>query len=367
MAKDGEETHGLFLYDSTLHVPLILRMPRGAQHGLVVDSQVRTTDILPTILALTNIPAPKLSGTSLVPVIKGEDKSEHDLLGETDYPLRWGWASLRALRADKMKLIEAPKPELYHLDSDPGELKNLYASEGAQVEAMRARMPKWSSPPPPGNMGKNLPDPKDKVEEQNLLHRAMLATDDNRSDDARGYLEKALALDPDSPTALRQLGELELAAGDSSKAAGHLKRALQIRAEDATAAYELGQACEKSGDLAGARDALESSLKLSPSQVSARLLLGRVYLRLNDPKNAEDQFEAAQLVDSSSTDARLGLAEAQIQQSKFADALPDLEAFTKENPRNSEGLKLLARAYRGAGKEQQAKQVEDRVAALEKK
>lgn len=366
LGEHGEETHGLFLYDSTLHVPLILKMPRAAQHGMVIDSQVRTTDILPTVLALTSIPAPEeLNGASLLPVIKGESKSR-DLFGETDYPLRWGWAPLRALRADNMKLIEAPKPELYRLDSDPGELKNLYASAGEQVEAMRASMAKWTSQLPPANASKNLPDPKDEVGMQNLLHRAMLAYDDNRLQDARGYLVKALELEPNSSTALRQLGELELAAGEYTQAAAHLKRAMEVRGDDATAAFELGQAFERAGDLAGARDALETSLKLSPGQISARLLLGRVYLRLRDPKNAEDQFEAAQLVDANSTEARLGLAEAQIQQSKFTDALPDLEALVKDNPRNAEAMKLLARAYRGAGKEQEAKQAEERAAALEK-
>jgi choline-sulfatase len=371
LGEHGEETHGLFLYDSTLHVPLILKMAGAAQRGTVVDVQVRTTDILPTILSLTNTAVPtELNGESLLPAIKGQAQPARALFGETDYPLRWGWAALRALRADNMKLIEAPRPELYNLQSDPSESKNLYAPDSAQVQSLRTEMAKWKSKLPEAasaGAAATLPDPKDKVEVQNLLHRAMLASDDERSSEARGYLEKALALDPASPTTLRQLGELELAAGDFSKAAAHLKRARELRPDDSTAAFELGEALEKSGDWPGARDALEASLKLSPSQLSARLLLGRVYLRLSDAKNAEDQFEAAQLVDSNSTEARLGLAEAQIQQSKFADALPDLEALTKSDPRNAAALRLLARAYRGAGRQQDARQAEDKASALEKK
>ncbi|HEX9111797.1 MAG TPA: sulfatase-like hydrolase/transferase [Terriglobales bacterium] len=371
LGEHGEETHGLFLYDSTLRVPLILKMAGAPQHGTVVDAQVRTTDILPTILALTNTAAPAtLNGESLLPLIRGLAQTGRALFGETDYPLRWGWAPLRALRADNMKLIEAPRPELYNLQSDPSELKNLYAPDNAQVQSLRAEMAKWKSKLPEAasaSTAATLPDPKDKVEVQNLLHRAMLASDDERSADARGYLEKALGLDPASPTALRQLGELELAAGDFGKAAAHLKRAREVRPDDSTAAFELGQALEKSGDWAGARDALEASLKLSPSQLSARVLLGSVYLRLNDGKNAEDQFEAAQLIDSSNTEARLGLAEAQIQQSNFADAVPDLEALTKSDPLNGAALRLLARAYRGAGRGQDARQAENKAAALEKK
>jgi len=86
----------------------------------------------------------------------------------------------------------------------------------------------------PPSSEKTLPDPKDKIEVQNLLHNAMLASDDNRSSDARQFLEKALQLDPSSPTALRQLGELELGARDYTKAAVHLKRACELRPDDST-------------------------------------------------------------------------------------------------------------------------------------
>jgi tetratricopeptide (TPR) repeat protein len=166
---------------------------------------------------------------------------------------------------------------------------------------------KSDAPAPPPN----LPDPKDKIEEQNLLHVAMMASDDNRTDEARRALEKVLQLDAKSPTALRQLGELELQAGDFAKAAEHLKQAREVRPEDSTAAFYEGQARQKTGDFAGARDALEASLKLTPGQFPARLLLGQVYLSLKDPRNAEDQFEAALLIDPKNADAQKGLVEAQ--------------------------------------------------------
>ena len=93
----------------------------------------------------------------------------------------------------------------------------------------------------------------------------------------------------------------------------------------------------------------------------------RVYLRLKDAKNAEDQFEAALLVDSNNTDGRLGLAEAQIEQSDFAGALPDLEAFTKSDAQNAAALRLLAKAYRGLGREDDAKRIEKQAQALGQK
>jgi arylsulfatase A-like enzyme/Tfp pilus assembly protein PilF len=374
LGEHGEDTHGLFLYDSTLHVPLIVKTPGAAHHGTVVDAQVRSTDILPTILAATGVAAPaELNGESLLPLLGAEKPTNRALFGETDYPLRWGWAPLRALRADNAKLIEAPRAELYDLQPDPKELKNLYAPGAAKLPAMQAEMARWKAklPAAAAKPGEALPDPKDKVGVQNFLHDAMLASDDNRPDDARKSLEKALQLDPASPTALRQLGELELAAGDYSKAASHLKRACELRPEDSTAASEWAQAAEKSAetsnDWPGARDALEASLKLSPSEMPARLMLGRVYLRLKDAKNAQDQFEAALLVDSENTEGRVGLAEAQVLQSDSAGALPDLEALTKSDPKNAAAWRLLAEAYRGTHKDQDAKRAEEKAAALDRK
>lgn len=376
LGEHGEETHGLFLYDSTLHIPLIVKLPKSAHHGAVIDSAVRTTDILPTILSATNTPAPaELNGASLLSLIDSATDtsalSNRSLFGETDYPLRWGWSSLRALRTADTKWIEAPRPELYDLKADPKELKNLYVpgSPNSQAKTMQAEMAQWKAKLPLQNQGTaagDLPDPKDKVQIQNLLHNAMLASDDNRSSDARHYLEKALELDPKSPNALRELGELELAAADFARAAAHLKQACQLRSDDSTAAFELGEALEGSGDLPGARDALESSLKLAPSQISARLLLGHLYLQLKDAKNAEDQFEAALLVESNNREARLGLAEAQLEESNFADAVTGLEELTKAEPQNAAALRLLAKAYRGLGKEQEAKRTEERVQVLQK-
>ncbi len=350
LGEHHENTHGIFLYDSTTHVPLILKLPTGSDSGKVVEAQVRTTDILPTVTDLLRVPPPaRLDGESLQPYFPGKEGRDRTAFGETDYPLRFGWAPLRSVRAEGSKFIEAPRPELYDLHADPRELANHYQPSDTTVQkframlaAVRAKTPQPSSADAAStaqdandqlkalgyqsrtDAGRSagasealplsdprLPDPKDKIEEQNLLHTAMMASDDNRSDEARRALEKVLQLDPKSPTALRQLGELELQAGDYNKAAEHLKQAREVRPEDATAAFYEGQAREKIGDLAGARDALEASLKLIPGQFPARLLLGQVYLGLNDSKNAEDQFEAALLLQPKSAEAQLGLTQAQ--------------------------------------------------------
>jgi choline-sulfatase len=359
LGEHQEDTHGIFLYDSTTHVPLIVKLPGGSDAGKVVDAQVRTIDLLPTALDFAGAAASeKLDGESLAPFLKGSDSNSRVARGETDYPLRFGWAALRSVRSAGFKLIEAPRPELYDLQKDPGELNNQYAPENPQVKSLHALLPEARTP------ARALPDAKDRIEEQNLLHLAMMAADDDRLADARRALHKVLQLDAKSPTALRQLGDLELQAGDYAQAAEHLKGAMEARPDDAATAFHAGQALAKSNDPAGARDALQSSLKLMPAQLDARLLLGKLYLELKDGKAAEDQFEAALLTQPHSIDAQLGLAKCQIAENNFAAALRHLEPLSKTGANNTEVWDLLAQAYRALGKTAEAKRAQQQAKFL---
>jgi choline-sulfatase len=381
LGEHDEDTHGIFLYDSTTHVPLIVKLPGDLSAGTAVTAQVRTVDIMPTLLELAGAPAAeKRDGESLQPYFSGKNEAGRPAFGETDYPLRFGWAALRSVRSDGFKFIEAPRPELYDLQRDAAESSNQYEPRDARVQKSRSMLAEVRAREAsiaasqeevrpdavsnPSLLPGPLPDPKDKIDEQNLLHAAMIASEDNRSADARQSLEKVLALDPKSPTALRQLGELELQAGDYVPAAQHLKGAMEVRPDDSTAAFYEGQALVKTHDPAGARDALETSLKILPGQFQARLLLGQVYLDLKDAKAAEDQFEAALLLQSGSVEAQLGLADAQMAKGNFAEAAQSLEALSKAQPKNATVFDLLAKAYSGLGKKAEAQQAETRAKLL---
>ncbi len=361
LGEHHEETHGIFLYDSTTHVPLIIKLPRSRNAGKTIEAQVRTMDILPTALDLASVAIPDgLDGKSLTAYFSG-NASDRVAVGETDYPLRFGWAPLRSVRTDALKFIEAPRPELYDLRGDPGELTNKYQPGAATVQKLRQLLPEKN---PDNKTAQSLPDPKDKIEEQNLLHQAMIASDDNRTSDARAALQKALDLDPKSPTALRQLGDLEFQVGEFGKAAEHLKRAREARPDDATAAFIEGQALQKTGDVTGARDALEQSLKLVPGQFEARLLLAQVYLELKDQKAAEDQAEAALLLQPESVDAAIAAARAQIADHRFADAVDSLKSFSESKAATAELFEVLSKAYAGAGKEAEAQHAKSQAERL---
>jgi len=229
LGEHQEETHGVFLYDSTLHVPLIVKLP-GKGEARTVQTQARTTDIFPTVLDLLSVEAPsQLDGESLKAVLEKGEGSDRALIAETDYPLHFGWAPLRAVREDGLKFIEAPRPELYDLGKDPGELHNEYEpANGAVQKSRKVLADRWARMPRPAATSAAttapepavLPDAKDKIGEQNLLHLAMMAAEAGKSEDARAALEKVLELNPKSETALVQLGSLWLRAGEYQKAAG---------------------------------------------------------------------------------------------------------------------------------------------------
>lgn len=364
LGEHGENTHGIFLYDSTTHVPLIVKLPGRQAAGSEVAAQVRTTDILPTVLDVLGIgPPPRMDGWSLKAYFSGAETADRTAFGETDYPLHFGWAPLRSVRETGFKFIEAPRPEFYDLHSDAEELHNRYEAGNATIEKLRGMLTQLGEPSAQTSQPP-LPDPKDKIQEQNLLHSAVMALDDERETDARVALEEVLRMDAKSPTALLQLGQIELAAKNYAQAADYLRRELEVRPEDASAAFDYGRALQQMGHMEEAGEALEKSLKLNPDQVQARLLLAKIYLALNKADAAQDQLEAVLLTEPNNVDAQLGQAEVLLLQKKFEEARKALVPFTQSQPNNAEVYGLLAKAYSGLGKKADAAAAEKRAEML---
>jgi predicted Zn-dependent protease len=208
-----------------------------------------------------------------------------------------------------------------------------------------------------------LPDPKDKIEEQNLLHIAMMSAEDGRLPEARSALKKLIAMDSTSVTALSQLGRLEMTSGNASEAATYFRETHQLRPQDPTIALEYSEALERSGNLQSARDVLESSLKSHPEQFSTRLRLGRIYLRLNDAQSAIIQFEAAQLLEPENIEVTVDLAKALIAKGNLTDAVEILHAATDSSTK-TEVSGLLAKACAKLGQQTGPSSVDGRAAAI---
>jgi arylsulfatase A-like enzyme/Flp pilus assembly protein TadD len=398
LGEHHEDTHGIFLYDSTTHVPLLVKLPNGRAAGKGIEAQVRTTDIVPTILELVGLPMPeKLDGASLAPLLTGGEATSRAVFGQTDYPLRFGWAPLRSVRRDGFKFIEAPKPELYELRSDAAELQNKYEPWNEEVQEARKMLVELSPATPtrgpvspasvpastidelhalgylgPADAGSAtnvpeptlLPDPKDKIEEQNLLHAAMMAAENDEPEKARAALGKLLLIDDKSAMALMHLGHLELSERNYKKAAEYLRRAHDLRPDDAAGTLDFARALEMNHDLSGARDILQASLKINPQQFAARLLLGQIYFESGDADAALDQLESAALLQPENVEAMTSLARVLVSQRKFADVVDLLEPLAQSSVHNADLFALLAQAYAAVGRHEEARRAESHAQAL---
>ena len=143
LGEHGEQTHGLFLYESVLRVPFIVRAPCvGA--GTRVGDVVRSTDVMPTVLDLLAVtPAPPgIDGTSLVPMLRGAPPGvDLEAYADNVYPRsRFGWSELRSLRSGRFKLIVTARPELYDLELDPKEQRDLLHERPRLAEGLLKRV-----------------------------------------------------------------------------------------------------------------------------------------------------------------------------------------------------------------------------------
>ena len=138
LGQHGEDTHGFLAYNTTLRIPLIICAP-GWKPGSV-DQMVVHTDIFPTVCELLGLAVPpRLQGLSLLPAVKGKNLPKRAVYFESLFPYySRGWAPIYGFLQGSEKFIESPIPELYDIDKDPGELKNLMS--GQDPEKLRARL-----------------------------------------------------------------------------------------------------------------------------------------------------------------------------------------------------------------------------------
>jgi arylsulfatase A-like enzyme/Flp pilus assembly protein TadD len=281
LGDHGENFHGYFVYDSTVHVPLILRFPGSAPAGRRVASAVSHVDIVPTILDLTAQEIPRhLQGRSLLATLDSElempteDGPEPAVYAESFYPLlHYGWAAQRSLRSSSYKYIEAPKPELFELSADPGESRNLVAGRQRLVSEMArslldlaAQLDEGAAASAAPDMDEQTlaqlqalgylagpgkedageydpraarPDPKEKVHLHRRLMRAQSLVGDDKRDEAAELLRQTLAEDPDLLDAHQLLGNIELQAYRPEAAAGHFENALALDDRHKTSLFGL--------------------------------------------------------------------------------------------------------------------------------
>jgi arylsulfatase A-like enzyme/predicted Zn-dependent protease len=382
LGDHGEATHGVFLYESTIRVPLILSLPGPLPRGRRVSTPVRTIDLMPTVLRLLDLPQPdELQGTSLLPLTS---RRPPDLLlkslSESVLPREnYGWSELSALRIGDWKYILAPEEELYDLRTDPNETKNLArqregdavrmheeihhlmqdaASTGAPIayrqeldETARERLRSlgylWAPGPAAGSP---LPDPKKRIA---LLDKL----DGARELDARGELAPAIArydevlsADPGNLTALFHRGNAKVEAGDYAGAAADFEAVLSQRPRSPEVLLNLGSALLGEGLLNESARIFRQVIDLDPDSDKAFAGLGKVLARQGKPEEAAEMFRRALSFNPSSRDAQQGLAASLAAGGKKEEAEATLRRAAEEDPGDADTAVGLARVLYDSGR-----------------
>jgi len=399
LGEHGEQSHGLFLYDDTIHVPLLIKLPAGHSVGRRVTSRVSLVDLAPTLLRELGIEVPTaMQGTSLAGPMKADGATDHPAYAETDYPYRaFGWSSLRSWRAGKYLYIDAPEPELYDQSSDPEAVRNLASDSAAVSDTMQSQLDqfrkKTSSAAPSAavlspdqaeqlqalgyissNSGKSEAeakqrgtDPKDKVAISNLLHQALLNMDEEHYKEAIPQLQQLLNRDPNIALANLELGRAFNNVQDYTKALPFLQKAVELSPDSGRAHYELGVALGETGDWAAAATQLEAAVPHAPDSEDMRFYLGMAYDELGRTSDAAKNFEAALKINPDHYRANLLLGRILGMQNEPAAALPYLQRAVKLEPDSPDAHKFLANVYTELGQEQNARREQaeaDRLKAV---
>jgi arylsulfatase A-like enzyme len=320
LGDHGEDTHGIFLYDETIHVPLLIKLPQGqsrAQSGaqssakptaIHVSAKARLVDIAPSLLEIAAIPIPsQMPGQSLLRLTKsGGDQPAYS---RSDLPQRgFGWSPLESWRAGKYLYIRAPKPELYDMTADPGAAHNLAQSSKATLDTMAAQLDqfdrrfsgeavKTSAELSSSEMQKLASlgyiglqkssasaaavtgiDPKDK-DKIAIANKVIAATASPEQKPDRGIpiLEPIIAADPNLYLAQYTLGVALARKGQYAEATKHLHKAIELQPDSAWAHYEMGACLIKTNDFKTAIIHLEIAAGRLPQFAPAHFSLAEAY------------------------------------------------------------------------------------------
>jgi arylsulfatase A-like enzyme/Tfp pilus assembly protein PilF len=361
--EHGEGTHGLFIYDATTRVPFIFRAPFSGLAGRRIKSAVRSEDVLPTVLDMIGAPVPQdVEGQTLVPLMTGR-KEDLDLAAysESLYARNhYGWSELKALRSGRFKYIATTKPELYDLERDPGELKNLYDERRSLADRMAAELQKLAAEQEAGEAtrsvdpetrerlaalgyigsfsqtvrkpGELLPDPKDKIDIFNLMTSAHESNGKTGRAESIARLERVVAMDPNILDAWLMLGNEYFRSHDFTAALKQYQRALQINPDYDLAIVNLAGAYRALGDHEAAILGYERYLQKDPKNAWVRYQLGELYVDLNRLDRAEEAFRQSLADDTRVASARNALGVIAFKRGDLPRAEQEIRAALAQNP-----------------------------------
>jgi arylsulfatase A-like enzyme/Flp pilus assembly protein TadD len=395
LGAHGEDTHGFFLYDETIHVPLLFKLPAGKSAGVQIDKFVGLVDVLPTILQTVGIAIPKeMQGSPLL----GTAPPDRPLYAETDYGRSaFGWSSLRSLRTGKYLFVEAPRRELYDRTADPKEGNNLALASKAVADTLQSRLddfrektsssgeaPKRVADPEAaaklvalGYMGAGSgvssangsqitgADPKDKIQIGNMVSQANFLLEDWRFEEAIPLLKQIIAKEPDMEMLYKKLGMAELVMGNAAEAVQPFRKVIEFSPDRPDGYFNLGNALLRSQDYQGAVAAYKILAVKDPSFWEAHMMLAMSYSRMNDLPQAIRECHTVLAVAPEHYGTNLILGRVLLRSGNAESAVASLQKAASLRPKSTEPHVALADAYTKLGREADAVHEREEVQRLQ--
>ena len=381
--EHDEITHGIFLYDTTLKVPLLFHCPAIMPKGRAIEEQVRTVDIMPTILDILDIEIPAwLQGESLVPMAEKKRSEGFPSYAETYFPyLSNGWSPLKAVRTERYKFIKAPKPELYDLLDDPHELKNIVKEKariakemGDRLEELERMFSSEEASPKrtlsfeereklrslgyvdffeEGDLEKSsLPDPKDKIKIFGQIQKAYDLFGKKRFDEAAEILIKVLPLDHDNPGIHYLFARLHFKNAKFEEAIQELKKVLQINNRNTDALLLSGLCYLNINKPDKAIKELERISEVIPQDVDSLSLLSMAYRDKEDFTKSLEYIKKAIAINRENIKWRLQYAETLDLMREDEKALREFESIMEKDPTNPRVYSSLGLFYMNRGEDE---------------
>jgi len=349
--EHGEIGHSIFVYDTTLRVPLIVTGPGIT--GRRIDDRVSLIDVAPTVVHQLGLARFDADGIDLSAALTGSPLPDRDLYAETFAPLLdFGWSPLRAVRSRQWKYIDAPHPELYDISRDPNEDHDLSQAEpvraaefhdrvarqsttaqqaSAPIDAeARARLQALGYLSGTGPTQNSRPDPKDKREEAARL--AQVTSGELTGNELERALRAILSADPDNPQANLRLGYVLLDANRCRDAVPRFRSAVGAHLPSADAHLGLAacEVLERRFDAAAAT--LRDAERVEPGNPVVAANLGIALSDGGHPADAIVPLQRALTIDSDLHEARFNLAIAFARAGRPAEAATTAEELLRRLP-----------------------------------
>ncbi|MGD1010448.1 MAG: sulfatase-like hydrolase/transferase [Candidatus Aminicenantales bacterium] len=369
LGSHGEGTHGFFVYDYALHVPLIVVSPFRDLQGKRISSQVRSADVFPTLLDLAHVKSPiKVQGRSLVSMMfsRGKDDGGYAYGEAMASNIQFGWSALRTLRTTRYKYIDAPRAELYDLTQDAGEQTNILPEHPDIARRMKRDLDKFiaetslgAPKPQAANLDKEtmerlsalgyvgapvsakkaaggggpLADPKDKLPVFNEVTRAGELILSDKYAEAASALESALREDPSIPQALLLLSTCYLEMGRKDEAKAKLDLILKEDPESVQALISLANILLEEKKDEDVIALCKRTLSVDERNTQAFTLIGEVYLGEQNYLEALPYFEKAVDTQPKITRTRLNLAACLVGAKQYDRAEAELHTVIADSPK----------------------------------